>query len=85
MLTLKYEDLTDSRTMAYKIFERHDQSFKRREEQIEREKTIINGLIMKMQELGTITYEQYNAVIAWMNHSDKPWHEIFEIVFGDDD
>ena len=81
MLTLKYADLTDSRTMAYKIFERHDQSFKRREEQIKREKTIINGLIMKMQELETITYEQYNAVIAWMIHSDKPWYEIFEIVF----
>ena len=81
MLTLKYADLTDSRTMAYKIFERHDQSLKRREEQIEREKTIINGLIMKMQELETITYEQYNAVIAWMIHSDKPWYEIFEIVF----
>lgn len=81
MLTLKYADLTDSRTMAYKIFERHDHSFKRREEQIEREKTIINGLIMKMQELETITYEQYNAVIAWMIHSDKPWYEIFEIVF----
>ena len=81
MLTLKYADLTDSRTMACKIFERHDQSFKRREEQIEREKTIINGLIMKMQELETITYEQYNAVIAWMIHSDKPWYEIFEIVF----
>jgi hypothetical protein len=40
---------------------------------------------MKMQELGTITYDQYNAVIAWMNHSDKPWYEIFEIVFRDDD
>ena len=85
MLTLKYADLTDSRTMAYKIFERHDQSFKRREEQLEREKSIIDGLIMKMQELGTITYDQYNAVIAWMNHSDKPWHEISEIVFEGDE
>ena len=70
--------------MAYKIFERHDQSFKRREEQLEREKTIIIGLIMKMEELGTITYDQYNAVIAWMIHSDKPWYEIFEIVFEDE-
>ena len=84
MLILNYADLTDSRTMAYKIFEQYDQSFKRREEQLEREKTIINGLIMKMQELGTITYDQYNAVIAWMNHSDKPWYEIFEIVFEGD-
>ena len=85
MPILKYADLTDSRTMAYKIFERHDQSFKRREEQLEREISIIDGLIMKMQELGTITYDQYNAVIAWINHSDKPWYEIFEIVFRDDD
>ena len=85
MPILKYADLTDSLTMAYKIFERHDQSFKRREEQLEREKSIINGLTMKMQELGTITYDQYNAVIAWMNHSDKPWYEIFEIVFRDDE
>ena len=84
MLILNYADLTDSRTMAYKIFEQYDQSFKRREEQLEREKTIVNGLIMKMQELGTITYDQYNAVIAWMNHSDKPWYEIFEIVFEGD-
>ena len=84
MLILNYADLTESRTMAYKIFEQYDQSFKRREEQLEREKTIVNGLIMKMQELGTITYDQYNAVIAWMNHSDKPWYEIFEIVFEGD-
>lgn len=81
MLTLKYADLTDSRTMTYKTFDRHCQSFERREKQLEREKSIINGLTMKMQELGTITYDQYNAVIAWMNHSDKPWYEIFEIVF----
>ena len=85
MLILKYEDLTDSRTMTYKIFDRHCQSFECREKQLEREKSIINGLTMKMQELGTITYEQYNAVIAWMNHSDKPWCEIFEIVFRDDE
>ena len=85
MFDLKYADLTDSLTMAYKIFEQHDQSFKRREEQLEREKSIVNGLIMKMQELGTITYDQYNAVIAWMNHSDKPLYEIFEIVFRDDE
>ena len=81
MPVFNYVDLTDSRTMTYKTFDRHHQSFERREEQLEREKTIINGLIMKMQELGTITYDQYNAVISWMIHSDKPWYEIFEIVF----
>ena len=83
MPVFNYADLTDSRTMTYKTFDRHHQSFERREKQLEREKSIINGLTMKMQELGTITYDQYNAVIAWMNHSGKPWYEIFEIVFGE--
>lgn len=83
MLELKYADLIDSSTTAYRIFEQHNQSLKRREEQLEREKAIINGLIMKMQRLGTITYEQYNAVIAWMNNSDLPWYEILELVFED--
>ena len=85
MPIFSYADLTNSRTMTYKTFDRHHQSFERREKQLEREKSIINGLTMKMQELGTITYDQYNAVISWMNHSDKPWYEIFEIVFRDDD
>ena len=85
MPVFNYADLTDSRTMTYKTFDRHHQSFERREKQLEREKSIINGLTMKMQELGTITYDQYNAVIAWMIHSDKPWYEIFEIVFKDDE
>lgn len=84
MLELKYADLIDSNTTTYRIFEQHNQSLKRREEQLEREKAIVNGLTMRMQKLGTITYEQYNAVIAWMNHSDLPWYEILELVFEDD-
>ena len=83
MFELKYADLIDSSTMAYRIFERYNQSLKRREEQLEREKAIINGLIMKMQKLGAITYEQYNAVIALMKNSDLPWYEILELVFED--
>lgn len=84
MFELKYADLIDSSTTAYRIFEQHNQSLKRREEQLEREKSIVNGLIMKMQKLGTITYEQYNAVIALMNNCDLPWYEILELVFEDD-
>ena len=83
MFDLKYADLIDSSTLAYKIFKQHNQSIEHREEQLRREKAIVNGLIMKMQKLGTITYEQYNTVIAWMNHSDLPWYEILELVFGD--
>ena len=83
MLELKYADLINSSTTTYKIFEQHNQSLKCREEQLEREKAIINGLTMRMQKLGTITYEQYNAVIALMNNCDLPWYEILEIVFGD--
>ena len=39
------------------------------------------GLTAKMQELGEITYDEYNAVIAWMIHSDKSWMEILLEVF----
>jgi hypothetical protein len=34
-----------------------------------------------MQELGEITYDEYNAVIALMIHSDKSWMEILSEVF----
>lgn len=83
MLTLKYDDLTDARTLAYKNFDKLYKSIEAREKQIEREKKILCGLTAKMQDLGEITYDQYNAVMAWMGHSDKPWYEILEIVFDE--
>ena len=83
MLTLKYDDLTDSRTLAYKNFDKLYKSIEAREKQIEREKQVLCGLTAKMQSLGEITYDQYNLVMAWMNHSDKPWYEILEIVFDE--
>lgn len=81
MLTFKYNDLTDSTTLAYKSFDKLYKSIEMREKQIERERDVLNGLTAKMQNLGEITFDQYNAVIAWMDHSDKPWYEILEIVF----
>jgi len=81
MIKLKYADLSDNTTVAYKTFNRHYNSFEARKRQLEREESIILGLITKMQELGEITYEQYNAVIAWMVHSNKSWDEILETVF----
>jgi hypothetical protein len=38
MPVFNYADLTDSRTMTYKTFDRHHQSFERREKQLERGK-----------------------------------------------
>ena len=81
MIKFKYSDLSDGSTMAYKTFDRHYKSFEARRKQLEREEAIMLGLTAKMQELGEITYEQYNAVIAWMVHSDKSWFEIMEEVF----
>lgn len=83
MLTLKYSDLTDSRTLAYKNFDKLYKSIEAREKQIERERQVLCGLTAKMQDLGEITYDQYNLVMAWMNHSDKPWYEILRIVFDE--
>ena len=81
MENIKYSDLSDGSTMAYKTFDRHYQSFETRRKQLEREEAIMLGLTAKIQELGEITYEQYNAVIAWMVHSDKNWMEILSEVF----
>lgn len=81
MITFKYSDLTDSSTMAYKTFDKHYKSIEARKKQLEREEEIMLGLTAKMLILGEITYDQYNAVMAWMNHSDKSWLEIMEEVF----
>ena len=85
MIKFKYSDLSDGSSMAYRTFDRHYKSFESRRKQIEREEGILLGLTTKIQELGEITYDQYNAVMAWMIHSDKSWYEIFEIVFKDDE
>ena len=81
MITFKYSDLTDSSTMAYKTFDKLYKSIETRRKQLEREESIMLGLTARMQNLGEITYDQYNAVMAWMNHSDKSWFEIMEEVF----
>ena len=81
MITFKYSDLTDSSTMAYKTFDKQYKSMEARRKQIDREESIMLGLTARMQSLGEITYEQYNAVIAWMEHSNKSWFEIMEEVF----
>lgn len=81
MIKFKYSDLSDGNTMAYKTFDRHYKSFEARRKQLEREEAIMLGLTVKIEELGEITYDEYNAVIAWMVHSDKSWSEIMEEVF----
>ena len=81
MIKFKYSDLSDGSTMAYKTFDRHYKSIEARRKQLEREESIMLGLTARMQNLGEITYEQYNAVIAWMDHSNKDWFEIMEEVF----
>ena len=81
MITFKYSDLSDKNTMAYKTFEKQSKSIETRKKQLEREEEIMLGLTAKMLILGEITYDQYNAVMAWMNHSDKNWFEIMEEVF----
>ena len=60
MIKFKYSDLSDGSTMAYKTFDRHYKSFEARRKQLEREEAIMLGLTAKMQELGEITYDEYN-------------------------
>ena len=81
MIKFKYSDLSDGSTMAYKTLDRQYISIETRKKQLEREESIMLGLTARMQNLGEITYDEYNAVMAWMVHSDKSWSEILWEVF----
>ena len=81
MIKFKYSYLSDGCSMAYKTFDRHYKSIEARRKQLEREESIMLGLTVRMQNLGEITYDEYNAVMAWMVHSDKSWSEILLEVF----
>lgn len=81
MLILKHNEMNVLGSTTNRTFQRHYDSFEKRKQAIEREETIIQALSLKLEELGEIDYKQYEAVIAWLIHSNKTADEIMEIVF----
>ena len=78
MLTLKYNDLTDSRTFTFKAFDKQQQEIKRVEAKLERMKAFDVALTNYLQTYGEMSLDLYNKACAMFKYSDKTVSEIFE-------
>lgn len=81
VIKLKYEDLTDNRTLTYKLFKNHFDSIESRREQLKREENLLNSLIKRMENQHEIDFDDYNVAIAQLNHSNKKYTEIMKEIF----
>ena len=80
-IKLKYEDLTDNRTLTYKLFKNHFDSIELRKEQLKREENLLNSLIKKIENQHEIDFDDYNLAIAQLNYSNKEYTEIMKEIF----
>ena len=78
MLTLKYNDLTDSRTFTFKAFDKQQQEIKRVEAKLERMKAFDIALTNYLQTHGEMSLDLYDKACVMFDHSDKTVPEIFE-------
>ena len=77
MLTLKYNDLTDSRTFTFKVFDKQQQEIKLAEAKLKRMKDFDIALTNYLQNHGEMSYDLYNKACVMLDHSDKTVSEIF--------
>ena len=78
MLTLKYNDLTDSSAFTSKVFAKQQQEIERAEAKLKRMKAFDASLTNYLQNHGEMSYDIYNDACAMFDHSDKTVSEIFE-------
>ena len=78
MLTLKYNDLTDSGTFTFKAFDKQQQEIKRLEAKLKRMKAFDIALTNYLQTHGEMTLDLYDKACVMFDHSDKTVPEIFE-------
>lgn len=78
MLTLKYNDLTDSSTLTSKVFNKQQQEIKWIEAKLKRMKDFDIALTNYLQTHGEMSLDLYNKACAMFDHSDKTVSEIFE-------
>ena len=78
MLTLKYNDLTDSSTFTSKVFAKQQQEIKWLEAKLERMKAFDVSITNYLQTHGEMSYDLYSETCALFYHSDKTVSEIFE-------
>ena len=78
MLTLKYNDLTDSSTFTSKIFNKRQQEIKWIEAKLKRMKDFDIALTNYLQTHGEMSLDLYDKACVMFDHSDKTVSEIFE-------
>ena len=78
MLTLKYNDLTNSSTFTSKVFNKQQQEIKRAEAKLKRMKDFDIALTNYLQTHGEMSLDLYDKACVMFDHSDKTVSEIFE-------
>lgn len=78
MLTLKYNDLTDSSTLTSKVFNKKQQEIKWIEAKLKRMKDFDIALTNYLQTHGEMSLDLYDKACVMFDHSDKTVSEIFE-------
>ena len=78
MLTLKYNDLTDSRTFTIKVFDKRQREIEWLEAKLKRIKDFDIALTNYLQTHGEMSSDLYDKACVMFDHSDKTVPEIFE-------
>ena len=78
MLTLKYNDLTDSRTFTFKVFDKRQREIEWLETKLKRMKDFDIALTNYLQTHGEMSNDLYDKACVMLDHSDKTVSEIFE-------
>ena len=78
MLTLKYNDLIDSRTFTFKVFDKRQREIEWLEAKLKRIKDFDIALTNYLQTHGEMSNNLYDKACVMFDHSDKTVPEIFE-------
>lgn len=78
MLSLNYNDLVDSNTFTFKVFDKQQQKIKWIETKLKRMKDFDIALTNYLQTYGEMSLDLYNKACVMFEHSDKTVSEIFE-------
>lgn len=78
MLTLNYNDLVDSSTFTFKVFDKQQQEIKWGEAKLKRMKDFDIALTNYLQTHGEMSLDLYDKAYVMFEHSNKTVSEIFE-------
>ena len=78
MLTLKYNDLIDSRTFTFKVFDKRQREIEWLEAKLKRIKDFDIALTNYLQTHGEMSNDLYDKACVMFDHSDTTVPEIFE-------